>query len=137
MQIDARGPRFGAAITLVVLLLTIYFESTPLLAFQTLVWGIGAIAGPHRSPYGLIFKTLVKPRLKKTGELENVKPPQFAMLVGFIFGAVGLIGAAIGSPTLFFVATSFALSAAFLNAVFNFCLGCEMYLLLVRARLVR
>ena len=137
MQIDARGPRFGAAITLVVLLLTIYFESTPLLAFQTLVWGIGAIAGPHRSPYGFIFKTLVKPRLKKTGELENVKPPQFAMLVGFIFGAVGLIGAAIGSPTLFFVATSFALSAAFLNAVFNFCLGCEMYLLLVRARLVR
>jgi branched-subunit amino acid transport protein AzlD len=137
MQIDARGPRFGAAITLVVLLLTIYFESTPLLAFQTLVWGIGAIAGPHRSPYGFIFKTLVKPRLKKTGELENVKPPQFAMLVGFIFGAVGLLGAAIGSPTLFFVATSFALSAAFLNAVFNFCLGCEMYLLLVRARLVR
>jgi branched-subunit amino acid transport protein AzlD len=120
-----------------VLLLTIYFESTPLLAFQTLVWGIGAIAGPHRSPYGFIFKTLVKPRLKMTGELENVKPPQFAMLVGFIFGAVGLLGAAIGSPTLFFVATSFALSAAFLNAVFNFCLGCEMYLLLVRARLVR
>ena len=67
MQIDARGPRFGAAITLIVLLLVIYFDSAPLLAFQTLVWGIGAIAGPHRSPYGLIFKTLVKPRLKKTG----------------------------------------------------------------------
>ena len=137
MQIDARGPRFGAAITLVVLVFVIILDSPLLLAFQTLVWGIGAIAGLHSSPYGLIFKTLVKPRLKKTGELENVKPPQFAMLVGFIFGAVGLIGAAIGSPTLFFVATSFALSAAFLNAVFNFCLGCEMYLLLVRARLVR
>jgi branched-subunit amino acid transport protein AzlD len=137
MQIDARGPRFGAAITLVVLVLVIILDSPILLAFQTLVWAIGAIAGPHRSPYGFIFKTLVKPRLKKAGELENVKPPQFAMLVGFIFGAVGLIGAAIGSPTLFFVATSFALSAAFLNAVFNFCLGCEMYLLLVRARLVR
>ena len=137
MQIDARGPIFGAAITLVVLLLVIYFDSAPLLAFQTLVWGIGAIAGPHRSPYGFIFKTLVKPRLKKTGELENVKPPQFAMLVGFIFGAVGLVGVAIGSPTVFLIATSFALAAAFLNAVFNFCLGCEMYLLLVKARLVR
>jgi hypothetical protein len=137
MQIDARGPRFGAAITLVVLVLVIYLDSPLLLAFQTLVWGIGALAGPHRSPYGLIFKTLVKPRLKKTGELENVKPPQFAMLVGFIFGAVGLLGVAIGSPTLFFVATSFALAAAFLNAVFNFCLGCEMYLLFVKARLVR
>jgi len=50
---------------------------------------------------------------------------------------VGLIGVAVGSSTLFLVATAFALAAAFLNAVFNFCLGCEMYLLLVKARLIR
>jgi len=137
MQIDARGPRFGATITLVVLLLVIYFDSAPLLAFQTLVWAIGAFAGPHKSPYGWIFKNLVKPRLKNPGELENVKPPQFAQLVGLIFGTVGLIGVAIGSPTLFLIATAFALAAAFLNSVFNFCLGCEMYLLFVRARLIR
>jgi len=137
MQIDARGPRFGAAITLVVLLLVIYFDSALLLAFQTLVWAMGAIAGPHKSPYGFIFKTLVKPRLKGVGELENVKPPQFSQLVGLVFGAVGLIGVAIGSSTVFLIATAFALAAAFLNSVFNFCLGCEMYLLLVRARLIR
>ena len=137
MQIDARGPRFGAAMTLIVLLLVIYFDSPLLLAIQTLVWAIGAFAGPHKSPYGYIFKTLVKPRLKSVGELENVKPPQFAQLVGFIFGVVGLIGVAIGSPTVFLIATAFALAAAFLNAVFNFCLGCEMYLLLVKARLIR
>lgn len=137
MQIDARGPRFGAAITMVILLLVIYFDSALLLAMQTLVWAIGAFAGPHKSPYGLIFKKLVKPRLKSAGELENVKPPQFAQLVGFLFGVVGLIGVAIGSSALFLVATAFALAAAFLNAVFNFCLGCEMYLLLVRARLIR
>jgi len=138
MQIDARGPRFGAAITMVVLLLVIYFDSAVLLAIQTLVWAIGAFAGPHnKSPYGFIFKTLVKPRLKSVGELENVKPPQFAQLVGFLFGVVGLIGVVIGSSTVFLIATAFALAAAFLNAVFNFCLGCEMYLLLVRARLIR
>jgi hypothetical protein len=137
MQIDARGPRFGAAITLVVLLLVIYFDSALLLAFQTLVWAMGAIAGPHKSPYGFIFKTLVKPRLKGVGELENVKPPQFSQLVGLVFGAVGLIGVAIGSSTVFLIATAFALAAAFLNSVFNFCLGCEMYLLLVKARLIR
>ena len=97
MQIDARGPRFGAAITMVVLLLVIYFDSAVLLAIQTLVWAIGAFAGPHKSPYGFIFKTLVKPRLKSVGELENVKPPQFAQLVGFLFGVVGLIGVVIGS----------------------------------------
>ena len=137
MQIDARGPRFGAAITLVVLLLVIYFDSALLLAIQTLFWALFTFSVLLNSTYGFIFKTLVKPRLKSVGELENVKPPQFAQLVGFVFGVVGLIGVAIGSSTVFLIATAFALAAAFLNAVFNFCLGCEMYLLLVRARLIR
>jgi hypothetical protein len=61
-----------------------------LLAIQTLVWAIGAFAGPHKSPYGYIFKTLVKPRLKGVGELENVKPPQFAQLVGFHLWSRGI-----------------------------------------------
>lgn len=137
MQIDARGPRFGATLTLLVLIAVLYFESISLLVFQTIIWAIGAIFGPHKSPYGWIFKTLVKPRLKKVGELENVKPPQFAQFVGFLFGIVGIIGFLIGSMPLFLIATAFALAAAFLNSVFNFCLGCEMYLLLVKARLIR
>ncbi|MFM7139916.1 MAG: DUF4395 domain-containing protein [Actinomycetes bacterium] len=137
MQIDARGPRFGATITLLILVAVLYFESISLLVFQTIMWAIGAIFGPQKSPYGWIFKSLVKPRLKKDGELENVKPPQFAQFVGFIFGVVGIIGFVIGSTPLFLTATAFALAAAFLNSVFNFCLGCEMYLLLVKARLIR
>ena len=32
------------------------------------------------------------------------------------------------------MATAFALAAAFLNAAFGFCLGCEMYALIVRFR---
>jgi hypothetical protein len=137
MQIDARGPRFGATITMIVLIAALSLENTLLLAIQTLVWAIGAFFGPQNSPYGLVFKYVVKPYLKKNGETENVKPPQFAQLVGLLFGVVGLIGIAIGSSLVFFVATSFALAAAFLNSVFNFCLGCEMYLLFVRARLIR
>lgn len=137
MQIDARGPRFGATITMLILIAVLYFESISLLVFQTIVWALGAIFGPQKSPYGWIFKTLVKPRLNKVGELENVKPPQFAQFVGFLFGVVGIIGFLIGSTPLFLIATAFALAAAFLNSVFNFCLGCEMYLLLVKARLIR
>jgi hypothetical protein len=34
----------------------------------------------------------------------------------------------------FTVAVSFALAAAFLNSAFNYCLGCEMYLLALRLR---
>jgi len=137
MQIDLRGPRFGATITMLVLIAVLYFESIELLIFQTLMWAIGATFGPQKSPYGWIFKSLIKPRLKKVGDLENVKPPQFAQFVGFIFGVVGITGFVIGSTPLFLIATAFALAAAFLNSVFNFCLGCEMYLLLVKARLIR
>jgi len=137
MQIDARGPRFGATITMFVLIGVLYFESISLLVFQTLIWAIGAAFGPQKSPYGWIFKSIVKPRLKKVGELENVKPPQFAQFVGLLFGLVGITGFVIGSTPLFLTATAFALAAAFLNSVFNFCLGCEMYLLLVKARLIR
>ncbi len=137
MQIDSRGPRFGATITMLVLIAVLYFESIELLIFQTLMWAIGATFGPQKSPYGWIFKSLIKPRLKKVGDLENVKPPQFAQFVGFIFGVVGITGFVIGSTPLFLIATAFALAAAFLNSVFNFCLGCEMYLLLVKARLIR
>jgi hypothetical protein len=137
MQIDSRGPRFGATITMLVLIAVLYFESIELLIFQTLMWTIGATFGPQKSPYGWIFKSLIKPRLKKVGDLENVKPPQFAQFVGLIFGVVGITGFIIGSTPLFLIATAFALAAAFLNSVFNFCLGCEMYLLLVKARLIR
>ena len=101
------------------------------------MWASGALFGPQNTLYGAIFKNFVKPRLKKEVELENVKPPQFAQLVGFIFGAVGIIGYFVGSDLVFLIATAFALAAAFLNSVFNFCLGCEMYLLLVKARLIR
>jgi branched-subunit amino acid transport protein AzlD len=65
---------------------------------------------------------------------EDVRPPQFAQSVGLIFAVVGVAGSLAGIPAIFTIATAFALAAAFLNAAFNFCLGCEMYLLLVRVR---
>jgi hypothetical protein len=95
---------------------------------------IGATAGPQFTPYGLLFKNLVKPRLKKEAPTEDVRPPKFAQSVGLIFALIGIFGAVVDRGLIFTVATAFALAAAFLNAAFNYCLGCEMYLLLVRFR---
>ena len=61
--------------------------------------------------------------------LEDAAPPRFAQAVGLGFAVVGLIGALAGWSALFDVAIGFALVAALLNAVFDFCLGCELYLL--------
>ena len=132
IYIDARGPRFGAVITTTVLAIALVTMNEWVLLAQALVFAIGAIRGPQFTPYGLIFKNFIKPRLSKEAPTEDVRPPKFAQSVGFIFALVGLVGAFSGADIVFTVAVGFALGAAFLNAVFNYCLGCEMYLLGLR-----
>ena len=132
--IDVRGPRFSATITVIVLAIALATQNAWVLALQAVVFAIGAIRGPQFTPYAFIFKRVVKPRLRGEVVTEDSRPPQFAQSVGFIFALVGLLGAAIGSVAVFSVAVGFALAAAFLNSVFNYCLGCEMYLLVLRIR---
>lgn len=132
IYIDARGPRFGAVITTTVLAIALVTQNKWVLVAQALVFAIGALRGPQFTPYGLIFKTLIKPRLSQPGPTEDVRPPKFAQSVGFIFALVGTIGAFAGIDPLFTIAVGAALGAAFLNAAFNYCLGCEMYLLGLR-----
>ena len=132
--IDARGPRFSAASTVVVLATALATQSLPLIAFQLAVFLIGATKGPQFTPYAFLFKTLIKPRLKGEFVPEDVRPPQFAQAVGFIFTVIAVAGLLSGVTIVFTIATGFALAAAFLNAAFNYCLGCEFYLILLRAR---
>lgn len=132
MDIDARGPRFGAALTTVVLVIVLITGSGWLLAWQLLAFALGAAGGVPRSPYGLLFRTLVRPRLGPPTQFEAPQPPQFAQAVGLAFAAVGLVGYTVGPQWLGQAATGLALAAAFLNAVFGYCLGCELYLLVRR-----
>jgi len=131
--IDARGPRFSAVITTIVLATALVTQSAILIAIQLVVFAIGAFAGPAKTPYAFVFKKFVKPRLKGAVPTEDARPPQFAQSVGLIFAVVALAGSLLSIPALFTIAVSFALFAAFLNAAFNFCLGCEIYLLALRA----
>ncbi|WP_377272497.1 DUF4395 domain-containing protein [Peterkaempfera sp. SMS 1(5)a] len=134
MQIDPRGPRFAAALTTVVLAAALISGSGTLLAVQTAVFAVGALSGIQYSPYGWLYRTLVRPRLAPPAELEDAAPPRFAQAVGLAFGLVGTAGYLLGAHWLGTAATACALAAAFLNAVFGYCLGCEMYLLLSRGR---
>ena len=134
VQIDARGPRFSAAITTAVLAIALVTSNIWVISFQAVVFAIGAIRGPQFTPYALIFKKLIKPRLKSEVTFEDVRPPQFAQSVGLGFALVAVIASVVEAGGVFTVAVGFALAAAFLNAAFNFCLGCQVYLLLVRTR---
>ena len=134
VSIDARGPRWSALFTTFVLALALVTSSVWLITFQAIVFAIGALRGPQFTPYAFLYKKIIKPRLKSTETFEDVRPPQFAQAVGLAFALVAIIGSATGAGGVFTVAVGFALAAAFLNAAFNFCLGCEMYLLILRAR---
>lgn len=131
--IDVRAPRFAAAVTSVVLAVALLTGSGWLVAAQAAVFAVGALAGLRRSPYGLLFRTLVAPRLAPVREREPEAPPRFAQLVGLLFAVVGAAGYLLGAPALGAVATGFALVAALLNAATGFCLGCELYLIARRA----
>ena len=130
--IDARGPRFGALITTLVLTAFLLSEFVPLLYWQLAIFTLGAFVGA--TPYSFIYTRVVKPRLSGDVPTEDVRPPQFAQLVGFLFALSATIAYSFGAASLGFVIVGFALAAAFLNAAFNFCLGCEVYLLIARAK---
>jgi hypothetical protein len=136
-RIDPRGPRFAATLTTVLLAVVLLTApsttATVLLVAQTVLFAVGAFAGIQNTPYAWLFKRLVRPRLTPPTELEDAAPPRFAQTVGLAFALVALAGFGTGVTALGLVATGFALAAAFLNAAFGFCLGCELYLLVRRA----
>src|SRR5512139_2960612 len=134
MFVDPRGPRLAAGLTTLVLALVLVTGSPWLLLAQAVVFALGTV---DRSPYGVVFRRLVQPRLAPPAELEDARPPRFAQAVGLAFALTGLLGFALGSELLGVLATASALVAAFLNAAFGICLGCELYLIVRRTTPLR
>lgn len=131
MTIDPRGPRFGAGITTLVLAAALLLGpgwGLVLVVLQAAAFGAGALLGLRFQPYGWVFRKFVRPRLAAPTELEDERPPRFAQAVGLGFVVVALVGGLTGVLWLYDLALAFALAAAFLNAAFDFCLGCEIYL---------
>lgn len=147
--IDPRSPRFGAGITAVLLLVVIGLGlAAPagptvaaravepafiLFALISALFAWGAFAGIRRHPYGALFRSLIRPRLAPPTELEDPTPPTFAQGVGFVITLAGLVLHLVGVPYALVIAAAAAFVAAFLNSVFGYCLGCQIYLLLARA----
>jgi len=132
-QIDPRGPRFTASVTLVVFAVVLLTAPAPagivLLAVQTAFFAIGAGRGVQYTPTAYVFKKLIRPRLAAPAHLEDAAPPRFAQAVGLFFSAAALTAFLVDATLLGQIFSGFALAAATLNAVFGFCLGCELYLL--------
>ncbi|NEW46566.1 DUF4395 domain-containing protein [Nocardia cyriacigeorgica] len=138
--VDVRGPRFVAWITTAVLVLVLIAAAVSpviaavLIAVQAVVFGLGAVNGPKRHPYGRIYANLIAPRSGPVTETEPEAPLRFAQLLGLAFAAVSLLGFVLGAPVVGAIFAGFALFAAFLNAAFGICLGCRIYPLVARFR---
>ena len=143
--IDPRGPRFGAAITATLLAVTVFLAldastkdaAFALLSVVTALFAVGAIFGVSNHPYAWIFKTLVRPRLSAPNELEDATPPRFAQGVGLFVALVGVVLHLVGVELGLVIAAAAAFFAAFLNAAFNYCLGCQIFLGLKRLKVIR
>ena len=97
------------------------------------VWGV---AWPRTAPWGVLFRRVVRPRLKPPTDLEDARPPRFAQGVGLFVVTIGLVLHLFGVPWALPISAAAAFIAAFLNAVFGLCLGCQLYLVLQRAGVV-
>lgn len=149
--IDPRGPRFAAGITALLLLIDVFLGlTTPigatvaaratepaflLLVAIALLFLWGALS-PRTAPWGALYRALIQPRLSPPTDLEDPRPPRFAQGVGLFVVTIGLILHLIGVPWALPIAAAAAFMAAFLNAVFGVCLGCQLYLVLQRAGIV-
>lgn len=153
--IDPRGPRFAASVTTVLLAIAVVLSlagtatASPLPPLADRVADPGfvlvaviallflwSVLSPRTAPWGVVYRRLVQPRLKPPTELEDPRPPRFAQGVGLFVTAIGLVLHVAGVPWALPVAAAMAFAAAFLNAAFGLCLGCQLYLLLQRAGLL-
>lgn len=161
--IDARGPRFAAGITAFLLLVTIFLGLTGLstardasgawaistasvaervldpafvLLLTTALLFLWGVLSPRTAPWAVLYRTAIQPRLAPPTDFEDPRPPRFAQGVGLFVAAVGLVLQVLGVPWALPIAAGAAFVAAFLNAAFGLCLGCQLYLVLQRVGLV-
>jgi hypothetical protein len=132
MRIDPRAARFGALLSTIVLALVLVAGSGWLLAAQAAVFGVGAVFGLRYAPYGLLFRWFVRLRLRPPADLEDAAPPRFSQAFGLVISLAGVAGYAAGVTALGAGMAAAALAAAFLNAAFGYCLGCQIYLMIRR-----
>jgi hypothetical protein len=131
MELDPRGQRFAATLTSVVLIVVLATGWGWLALIQAVIFAVTA-ADPRRGPYPLIYRALLLPRLGPPAEREPAAPVRFAQLVGCVFLTVAAVGYLSGVTALGVTFAALGLLAAFLNAAFGLCVGCEAYLAIRR-----
>ena len=137
-RIDPRAPRLGAAITSVLAIagftLTQLNQSIGLsiLATLTLLFA-WSLVSPKTHPYSMLFRS-IRPLLQDPEFMEDPRPPRFAQQVGLSVSIFGLLIAVIDPLIGTLIGLGIVFIASALNAYFDLCLGCVLYLRIKRAQ---
>lgn len=136
--IDVRGPRFGAAITSVVLATALIVQGRlgiALVSWQWAAFAASTFGGLAWSPYGNLFR-FAKRRfdLGPPPATETEGPPRFAQACGFTVATVALALFAVGATVGAWVAVAGVLALSVLLAATGICVGCELYVVGQRLR---
>ena len=152
-KVDSRAPRWVGGYTFVIAIAALVVglinpvEDTllgrvlsPEFILVFVLWlsfAAGTFWGNAAHPFAAFYKRVIQPRLRTPIPTEDARPPRFALAVGFALTTIGLVLHAIGVPYGLVAAAAFVVIASFLQAFVGYCLGCQLYLLLARAGLIK
>ena len=129
-QIDPRGHRFGAALSVLLLAAGFAAGTTLVIPALAIALGFSAALGTRWSilgrPWPVVRRIL---RLGPPGELESEVPPRFAQLLGSVGLALatGLLALGMTGPAWLVAGAVGALQVVL--AATGYCLGCQLYVL--------
>lgn len=129
-MIDPRGHRFGAALSVGILMAGFALDAPATVAMLSVAVGVSAIFGTRYSilgrPWPVVRRVL---RISPPDELEHELPPRFAQALGFLGFSVATALFLLGLPTAGWVVAAAVGALQAVLAATGYCLGCRMYFL--------
>lgn len=129
-QIDPRGHRFGAGLSVVVLVLAFVAQAPILVLLVALALGVSAAFGTRYSalgrPWPIVRRAL---RIGPPAELESEYPPRFAQALGTVGLSIALILFALGAQPWAWLPVGAVAALQTVLAATGYCLGCRLYFL--------
>ena len=134
-MVDPRQPRFGQAVTGVILLAGYLLDWPVVIPILAVVLAGASLLGPRANVYAYLYREASRLlRLGPPRELEEAAPPRFANTLGFLFLTVATVAYFAFDPPLAggWVAWGLGLlvsALALLAATTGLCVGCEFYVI--------
>ncbi len=126
IQIDTNLVRINTFLVALLASLYLYFHLTIIAMLLFLDFSI-RVFGSAKYSYLFTFAKLIQKIFKIKEQKTDAAPKRFAAFFGLIFSFVIFIASFFGLSKVAFTTTIVLLICALLEAVFNYCLGCQIY----------